>query len=205
MKKKVLAIDDEQIILDSVLKILTVEDYEVDVTLNSTQGLDWGLKRDYDIVLTDIRMPGIDGMKILRDIKRLKPSLPVLIITGYASVKSAVQAMKLGAMDYLEKPFTPDELLNAIHSALDMATTQKPEKQDIIHKSEILKVLERAATDNEFLIKLSHQGPDALEEFDLTPSEKLALLTGDIDWIEEQIGPLKATQKKWFENFSDGF
>ena len=104
-KKKVIVIDDEQIVLDSVSAMLTDEDYEVDTSLSSREGLDWAIERPYDIVLTDIRMPDIGGLRVLRDVKRVKPSLPVVIITGYATVQLAVQATKLGAEEIVEKPF----------------------------------------------------------------------------------------------------
>jgi len=146
-KTKVLVIDDELIILDSVKKILAQENYEVAAFPSSKDGLNSALHKDYDIVLTDIRMPEIGGMRILRDIKRAKPAVPVVILTGYATVKYAVQAMKLGATDYIEKPFTPDELLEAIGSAIHTAAQSKPEEQKIIHKYEMLKVLEKAAVD----------------------------------------------------------
>jgi len=198
-KQKTLVIDDEQIVLDSVSKILTNEDYGVDVTLSGREGIDWAVKGQYDIVLTDIRMPDIGGMRVLRDIKRAKPSLPVVMITGYASVQSAVQAMKLGAADYLEKPFTPEQLLKSVSSALDIAATQEPEAQDLIHKEEIIRVLERAASDGEFTASLLYRGVDALEEYELTGPEKLAVLTGDIEWIEEHIGLLTPDQRLWLE------
>jgi DNA-binding NtrC family response regulator len=105
---RALVIDDEQIVLDSVSRILTEDTYEVDTSLSGREGLAKALEGDYDVVLTDIRMPDIGGMRVLRDVKRAKPALPVVIITGYATVRSAVQAMKLGAADYLEKPFTPE-------------------------------------------------------------------------------------------------
>ncbi|MFB0520761.1 MAG: response regulator, partial [Desulfatiglandales bacterium] len=89
-KMKALVIDDEQIVLDSVSKILTAENYEVAVSLGGREGLNWAIERPYDIVLTDIRMPDIGGMRVLMHIKRAKPSLPVVIITGYATVRSAV-------------------------------------------------------------------------------------------------------------------
>ncbi len=198
-KKKALVIDDEQVVLDSVSKILTEENYEVDVSLSGREGLKQAIQKDYDIVLTDIRMPDIGGMRVLRDIKRAKPSLPVVIITGYATVQSSVQAMKLGAADYIEKPFTPDQLLKAVDSALEIAATQVPEVQDLIHKSEMIKVLERAASDSEFFTNLLEQAADALDKYDLTGPEKLALLTGDISWIEEQIGTLTRSQRRWLE------
>jgi DNA-binding NtrC family response regulator len=196
---KALVIDDEQVVLDSVTKILTDENYEVDVSLSGREGLERAIGRDYDIVLTDIRMPDIGGMRVLRDIKRAKPSLPVVMITGYASIESSVQAMKLGAADYIEKPFTPDQLLKAVASALDIAATQVPEEQELIHKEVMIKVLERASSDSEFVANLLYQGADALEEYELTGPEKLAVLTGDIEWIEGQMGPLTPVQKKWLE------
>ena len=198
-KNKALVIDDEQIVLDSVRKILTDADYEVDVSLSGREGLNQAIEKDYDVVLTDIRMPDIGGMRVLRDVKRAKPSLPVVIITGYASVKSAVQAMKLGAADYIEKPFTPDQLLKAVDAALDIAATQTPEVQDLIHKEEMIRVLERAASDSEFFTNLLEYASDALDEYDLTGPEKLALLTGDVEWIEEAIGPLTRSQRRWLD------
>jgi len=198
-KKRALVIDDEQVVLDSVNKILAGENYEVDVTLSGREGIDRAIKKTYDIVLTDIRMPDIGGMRVLRDVKRAKPSLPVVMITGYASIESSVQAMKMGAADYLEKPFTPDQLLNAVASALDIAASQEPEEQAVIHKEEMLKVLERASSDSDFIADLLYHGADALEKYDLTGPEKLAILTGDISWIEGQIGLLTGDQKRWLE------
>ena len=198
-KKKAIVIDDEQIVLDSVSKILTDEDYDVDVSLSGREGLNQAIEKQYDIVLTDIRMPDIGGMRVLRDIKRAKPSLPVVIITGYATVQSAVQSMKLGAADYIEKPFEPEHLLKAVASALGIAATQVPEEQDLIHREVMIKVLERAASDNEFLTNLLEFPTDALDEYDLTGPEKLALLTGDIEWIEEAIGPLTRSQRRWLD------
>jgi DNA-binding NtrC family response regulator len=198
-KMRALVVDDEQVVLDSVGKILADENYEVDVTLSGREGIDRAIKEDYDILLTDIRMPDIGGMRVLRDVKRAKPSLPVVMITGYASIESSVQAMKMGAADYLEKPFTPDQLLKAVASALDIAATQEPEAQEVVHRDEMLKVLDRAASDSEFIANLLYQGADALEEYDLTGPEKLAILTGDIEWIEGQIGPLTGNQKRWLE------
>lgn len=199
-KKKALVIDDDQAILDSIIKILTDKNYDVDVTLSGREGLDWAIQKQYDIVLTDILMPDIGGMRVLRDIKRVKPSLAVVMITGYATIQSAIQAMKLGAADYLEKPFTPQQLLKTIDSALDIATTQAPEEQRFIHKEEMIRVLERTSSDSEFIANLLHYGVAALEEYDLTGPEKLALLTGAIDLIEEEIGPLTPSQRRWLES-----
>jgi DNA-binding NtrC family response regulator len=198
-KKKVLVIDDERIVLDSIIKILKEENFEADVTLSGREGLEWALNKAYDIVLTDLRMPDIGGMRVLRDIKRAKPAMPVVMITGFGSVKSAVQAMKLGAAEYLEKPFAPDDLVKVIQKALHIAATTPPGDQRLIHKEEILKVLEQAATDYTLVYNLLHYGAEALEEFNLTAAEKLAILSGDIKWIEQHVGNLTPSQRKWLE------
>ena len=199
-KKKVLVIDDEQIVLDSIKKILQDTEFEVVPCSSSKEGLDMAVGSDYDLVLSDIRMPDIGGMKILREIRRKKPTLPVVMITGYATVESAVQAIKLGAEDFLEKPFTPDELIQTVRKALSKNHALAPEKVELIHKEELLSVLEKAATDGDFVAKLIYDGADALEGYNLTPHEKLALLTGDINWIESYVGVLSPTQRKWLES-----
>jgi DNA-binding response OmpR family regulator len=197
-RRKALVIDDEKIILDSVKKILE-ENFDVEGTLSGRQGLEWAVRKDYDVVLTDIRMPDIGGMLVLRDIKRAKPMLPVMIITGYASVNSAVQAMKLGAADYVEKPFTPDDLMKAVALAIENSASRPPDEQALVHKEDIIRVLDRAATDGEFVYSLFHHWADALEEYNLNNAEKLALLTGDTEWIEKHVGSLTANQKRWLE------
>jgi len=197
-RRKALVIDDERVVLDSVKRILE-EDYDVDVTLTGREGLEWAVQRDYDVVLTDIRMPDMGGMLVLRDIKRAKPMLPVMIMTGYASVNSALQAMKLGAVDYIEKPFAPDDLSRAVDLAIEKSASLPPDEQTLIHKEEMLRVLDRAATDGDFVYRLQHRWADALDSYVLSNAEKLALLTRDIGWIEKYAGPLTAKQKRWIE------
>jgi DNA-binding response OmpR family regulator len=196
---KALVIDDEQIVLDSVKRILSQENFDVDIALSGKKGLDLALNNPYDIVLTDIHMPEIGGMRILRDVKRAKPSVPVVIITGYATVQSSVQAMKLGATDYIEKPFTPEELFKRMIAAIDAAGAVEPEEQKVVHREEVLRVLDRAGSDLEFVGSLFLKGADALEEYHLTAAEKLAVLTGDIIWLEEHVGKLTENRKRWLE------
>lgn len=199
-KRKALVIDDEQIVLDSVQKILASDNYEVDTVLKGKKGIRAAIKKPYDVVLTDIRMPDIGGLVVLRDIKREKPSVPVVIITGFGTIRSAVQAMRLGAADYIEKPFTPEQLISTVNVSIDNAVEQAPETQRIIHKQEVIKVLERTAADSDFRRKLLYDGSDALTAYDLTGSEMLAIVTGDIEWIEAQIGPLNRDQRDWLES-----
>jgi len=193
-KKKALVIDDEQIVLDSVGTLLRDEGFDVDVSLSGRQGLDWAIERKYDVILTDIRMPDIGGMRVLRDVKRIHQSLPVIMITGYASVNSAVQSMKLGAADYIEKPFEPEQLIDSVNRALGLSA--EAEEQELVHKDEVGKVLERAESDDDFFMKLLEQSVDALDEYDLTKAEKLAIVTGDVRWIEDHLGRLTRAQRR---------
>jgi len=197
MKKKVLVIDDEKIVLDSVRKILQNEDFDVHTTLHGQVGIRLAVSEPFDAVLTDIRMPYIDGIRVLRDIKRLKPSIPVLIITGYATVGSAVQAMKLGAANYIEKPFTPDELIRKVSSAIEDSIEGPSEEPTLIHRKEILQILKRGASDQDFAEQVFKSGVDALENYNLTNHEKLAIITADVDWIENQTGTLQPEHKQW--------
>jgi FixJ family two-component response regulator len=183
-----------------VHRVLSAENMEVAGTLSAREGLAMALAQPWDVLLSDIRMPEIGGMRVLRDVKRAKPMLPVVIITGYATVSSAVQAMKLGAADYIEKPFTPDMLLTTVHKALEKARVELPERQEVVHKEEVIRVLERTAVDSEFVSSLFYYGADALQDYELTGPEKLAILTGDIHWLESQVGPLSAVQKRWLES-----
>lgn len=196
-KKRVLVIDDEQIVLDSVTRILEGDGFNVDASLSGLKGLKRALEKPYDIVFTDLRMPDIGGMRVLRDIKRAKPALPVVMITGFGSVKTAMQAIKLGAAEFLQKPFTPEELTAAVKSALHIAATRPPEDQALIHKAEVLRVLEKAGKDPVLVSNMLTYGSDALDEYNLTGPEKLAILTGDIHWIETYTGPLTDIQRKW--------
>lgn len=197
--KKVLVIDDERIVIDSIVKILKEERIDVDSTLSGRQGVELALQNDYDLVLSDLRMPDIGGMRVLRDIKRAKPKLPVVIITGYATVPSAVQAMKLGAAEILEKPFSPDGLVYTVQKAMQPVSPEAVEEQGVVHRDEILRLLERAAADQNMVYDLMHCGADALSDYSLTNAEKLAILTADIEWIEKHVGQLTATQRKWLD------
>ncbi len=197
--KRICVIDDEKIVLDSVQRIVEPEGYTAEQFQNSKAGLKAALNNDYCCVISDIRMPEIGGMKILRDIKRNKPDLPVLLITGYATIETAVQAMKLGAAEYIEKPFTPDQLIEKINTSVKSIGTGDEEPAGLIHKDEIMKVLERASNDMEFVGQLFYNGAEALEEYTLTLNEKLAILTGDVAWLESYLGKLDNSKRKWLE------
>jgi len=106
----VLIVDDEEDILNVLKFILTKEGYQVDTALDGKQALQLFKKGSYDIVLTDLRMPEMDGIELLQRIKEIRPETEVLIMTAYASIESAVLAMKKGAADYIVKPFLNEDV-----------------------------------------------------------------------------------------------
>lgn len=108
---KILCVDDEEVILDSFRKILVLGGYSVDTVTSGKEALGLVQTHHYDFVFTDLKMPEMDGVEVTKAVKHLRPDIDVVIITGYATVETAVETMKYGAMDYVQKPFTDDELL----------------------------------------------------------------------------------------------
>jgi DNA-binding NtrC family response regulator len=118
-KGRVLVIDDEDIVRTSCSRALAPEGYEVKLARNGVEGLKVISEEQCDVVLTDLKMPDMDGIEVLKKIKEGWPEIEVIIITGYQTVDTAVKSIKLGAFDYIEKPFTPDALLAAVAKAID--------------------------------------------------------------------------------------
>lgn len=120
----ILVIDDEANIRDGCNRILTKEGWGVKTAVSGKEGLDLAQKESFDIVLLDLKMPGMDGMEVLRTINKMSPGLITIVITGYATVESAVEAMKEGAYDYIPKPFTPDQLRIVVKRAAEKRALQ---------------------------------------------------------------------------------
>ena len=119
VKAKILVIDDETIVHESCNRILTEEGYTIDSAFTGQEGFTRIEEGSYDLVITDLKMPGISGMEALKKIKEDNPNIGIIMITGYSTAETAVEAMKLGAFDYLPKPFTPDELITVVNKALE--------------------------------------------------------------------------------------
>jgi len=107
---KVLVIDDEEIVLDSCLQILSSGDYEIQTADNGLLGIQMVEEFRPDLIFVDLKMPGISGFKVIEKIQEIDPTIVTIVITGFATIDSAVEAMQKGAFDFLPKPFTPDEL-----------------------------------------------------------------------------------------------
>ena len=107
---KVLVIDDEEIVLDSCLQILSSGDYEIQTADNGLLGIQMVEEFRPDLIFVDLKMPGISGFEVIEKIQEIDPTIVTIVITGFATIDSAVEAMQKGAFDFLPKPFTPDEL-----------------------------------------------------------------------------------------------
>jgi len=116
---RVLVVDDEAVIRDALKRILEGERFSVETCVSGHSAIESLHERDFDLIVTDLKMPGMNGIEVLKAVKTLQPGAPVIMITGYASVDTAVEAMKNGAVDYIAKPFTPEQFLEKVERALE--------------------------------------------------------------------------------------
>ena len=134
MKERILIVDDEDIVIRSCLRIIADGDYQVDTSNNGLDALSKVSQNDYDVLILDIKMPGMDGIEVLHRVKEAYPDIEVIMITGLHEIETAVQAMKLGAFDYLSKPFDPDEFVMVVERAFER---RRLLQQNITPKHEI--------------------------------------------------------------------
>ncbi len=118
-KEKILIVDDDPAIRDACFQVLTRRGYEVDLAARPEEALDLLGQFEFDVILLDLKMPGMNGLELLKNIKEIDPHAEVVIITAYGTVSNAVQAMKDGASDFLQKPFGPEELKLAVEKAVE--------------------------------------------------------------------------------------
>jgi len=126
MSEKILVIDDEIDML-ALLRMI-IEDntaYVVETTNNPSEGLKLLIEQDYDLVISDLKMPGMDGLELFDELKEIKPDLPMIIITAYGSIETSKDAMKMGIADFITKPFRKDNILFTINRVLELARVRK--------------------------------------------------------------------------------
>jgi excisionase family DNA binding protein len=117
-RPRILVVDDEETIRELLSKTLALAEYEVHVAPDGRTAIDRMRMIQYDLLITDLRMPGVDGLTVIREARRLKADLPVIIVTGYSSEASAIEAINLGVQGYLTKPFRVPRVLATAAKAL---------------------------------------------------------------------------------------
>lgn len=115
---RILVADDDAVIREGLRRILTAEGYEVETVSNGRAALERLEEQRFKLLVTDLKMPGMSGLEVLQSLRACQPELPVVLITGYAAIDNAVEAMKNGATDYLSKPFANDELVSKVKNAI---------------------------------------------------------------------------------------
>ncbi|RME35085.1 MAG: sigma-54-dependent Fis family transcriptional regulator, partial [Deltaproteobacteria bacterium] len=117
--EKILIVDDEEGMRRLLSRILVKEGYETFAAANGQDALQAVALDEYDLVITDLKMPGMDGLTLLGELKDYDPRLPIIVITAYGTVENAVQALRKGAFDYITKPFEADEIRHTVARAFE--------------------------------------------------------------------------------------
>jgi len=126
---KILVVDDEPIVIRSAKRILGAEGYDVEGASGGREAIIMMEKKNYDLVLTDLKMPEVDGITLMRWIRKSRPETGIVVITGYPSQETIKEALELGIIDYVPKPFTPAVLLDVTHRALEWMKGKIPEEE----------------------------------------------------------------------------
>lgn len=127
-KRKILIVDDEVTVCKSIQRALICDDYEIDMAVSGEEALRKEDEKKYEVIIADLMMPGLSGLDLLKSLKGKNAQAKVIMVTGYPTMKTTVQAMQIGAFDYLPKPFLPAELRVLVGRALAAADKDKAEK-----------------------------------------------------------------------------
>ncbi|MFZ3116334.1 MAG: response regulator [Syntrophales bacterium] len=198
----VLLVEDEFTVAKGLEMVMTEEGYDVDLADTGQEALHkFWTKDNFDLMVADLRLPDIDGMEVIERVKEKRPETKVVIITGYPSVATAVKAVKMGVSDYLRKPFTDDEFMAVVDTAMKDRQKDSMEKlivdtqeERLIQRQEVIQVLEKASQHQNFWQKLMENGSEALKGYRLSRAAQAAILSGDLNWIRENVGELTERQ-----------
>jgi len=169
-KAKIFIIDDEESIRDSCTQVLTKDGYSVRTSADGREAVNILNKSRFDILLLDLKLPGIPGIKILKKITNSMPEVPVIIITGFASIESAVNTIKQGAFDYLAKPFSPEELRTIVKKALNTIEAKAGFAQSKDAEQNELSMVVGKSSSMEKVIDIMKR---------VSPTESTVLITGE--------------------------
>ncbi len=208
---RILVMDDESTVARGLEMVLSEEGYQVALAATGNEALQTFFRKEFDLLVADLRLPDMDGLEVIQRVKQKWPRTEVVVITGYSSIDSAVRSMKLGVADYLPKPFTEEEIKEAIRAALEgskkkaldpekaerserMWLRVETEEEKLIQKREVIRVLNRTAEDRAFWRDLMTSGSEALTGYKLSAEAQAAIVSGDLQWLNAPIGEL--TQKQ---------
>ena len=194
--RRILVVDDEPMVATSCRRILAADGDEVETAGSGHEGLSLALSEHFDLVMADLKMPDLDGMELVRTLRKRRPETAIIIITGYGTVPSAVEAAKLGVSDYIEKPFTPQQIREAVIRAPVAANA---ERRGRIEAWLVREVLRLAAADPNFGRRLLYEGSHVLSGFPLSHEAEAAIVSGDVAWLEKECGELTRAERDWLE------
>ncbi len=200
----ILVMEDDLSVAQGLEMVLREDGFDVNLAGTGELAMEAFRQKRFDLLVADLRLPDINGMDVIRRIKAQTPETEVIVITGYGTTATAVEAMKLGVADFLPKPFTEDQIKAAIANALksqEGTVADEPvvgeavtEEQRIIQKRQVIQVMNRTWEDQTFWTDLMEKGSRALAEYQLSSQAKAAITSGDLKWINENVGEL--TQKQ---------
>jgi DNA-binding response OmpR family regulator len=153
IEKSILIVDDEKNIrltLSQALKALKVE---TDTAANGEEALAKLKEKEFCLILLDLKMPGMDGMEVLRRVREIRPDIRVIILTAYGTIESAVEAMRLGATDFIQKPFSADEIRELVSRVMDR---EKLEQQKVMDFTSSIELAKRSIGDRHFDAAVEH-------------------------------------------------
>lgn len=199
----ILVMEDDPNVAGGLEAILGEEGFKVDLAETGRLALEAFRRHRFDLLVADIRLPDMDGLEIIRQVKESSPETEVIAISGYATTSLAVDAMKLGVHDFVPKPFNERQIVSAVNGALRArrraalpaaAARPRTEAQRLIQKNAVIAVLNRTAEDLDFWRDLMQNGSLALEGYTLSDEAKAAIASGDLLWIRRQVGELTRRQ-----------
>jgi DNA-binding response OmpR family regulator len=151
--KSILIVDDEKNIRLTLFQALSVLDMEIDGAANGEDALAKLKEKEFGLILLDLRMPGINGMELLRQTREIRPEIRVIMMTAYGTIESAVEAMKLGACDFIQKPFVPDEIRDLVSRVMDR---EKLSEQKALDYDSSIELAKRSIGDRHVEAALEH-------------------------------------------------
>ena len=151
--KPILIVDDEKNIRLTLSQALEILEVETDTAANGEEALAKLKEREFGLILLDLKMPGMDGMEVLRRVREIRPDIRIIIITAYGTVESAVEAMKLGAVDFIQKPFSPEEIRELVSRVMDR---EKLDEQKVVDYGSSLELAKRCVGDRHFDAAIEH-------------------------------------------------